>query len=84
MALTLKIINEELAKRGHTARLAQGTGYFYFYGGEAKAWLDQTVKVAKVNHLTLEEWMSNFDRLKTLNERIMSSSKSPSRTTSRK
>ena len=71
MVLTLKIINEELARLGHTARLAQGTGYFYFYGGEAADWMDQTVRVATLNNLTLEEWIGNFQRLKKLNAEIM-------------
>ena len=71
MALTLRIVNEELAKRGHTARLGKGTGYFYFYGGEAADWLDQTVRVGTLNNLTLEEWIGNFQRLKKLNAEIM-------------
>jgi hypothetical protein len=29
----------ELAKRGYTAPLAKGTGYFYFQFGEAACWL---------------------------------------------
>ena len=33
-------------RRGHTARLEKGRGYFYFHLGEAAAWLDRTVKVA--------------------------------------
>jgi hypothetical protein len=40
MPLTLKIINAELAKRGHKARLERGSGYFYFWTGEAADWLD--------------------------------------------
>jgi len=45
--LTLKIINTELAKRGLTAELARGDGYFYFLGGEALDWLDRTVRVPR-------------------------------------
>ena len=45
MGLTLKSINAELAKRGHTAMLVKGDGYFYFRGGEASDWLDKTVTV---------------------------------------
>ena len=41
MRLMLKAINDELAKRGHTARLAKASGYFYFEGGEAEEWLDR-------------------------------------------
>jgi hypothetical protein len=35
MRLTLKAVNEELAKRGHQARLEKGDGYFYFWSGDA-------------------------------------------------
>jgi hypothetical protein len=33
MRLHLKVINDELAKLGHTARITKGPGYFYFEGG---------------------------------------------------
>jgi len=70
MPLTLKAINAELAKRGHTARLENGNGYFYFFGGEAAAWLDGTVQVPKVSSLTLEQWVEEFDKLKKRNAEI--------------
>jgi hypothetical protein len=69
--LTLKSINEELAKRGHTARLAKGSGYFYFKFGEAADWLDSTVDAPTVSSLTLAEWISEFERLKKLNAEII-------------
>ncbi len=71
MRLNLKIINDELAKRGHTARLEKGDGYFYFQLGEAADWLDRTVGVRTINSLTLKEWMQEFGRLKELNAQIM-------------
>ena len=36
MALTLKAVNVELAKHGHKAQLANGGGYFCFWGGGAQ------------------------------------------------
>ena len=71
MPLTLKTINEGLAKLGYKARLARGTGYCYFFGGEAADWLDNTVRVSALSNLTLEDWIGNFERLRKLNERIM-------------
>jgi hypothetical protein len=72
MRLTIKTINDELAKRGHTARLAKAaSGYFYFQGGEAADWLDRTVNVPTVNSLTLPEWMAEFERLRKVNVEIM-------------
>jgi hypothetical protein len=49
MRLTLKSINEELAKRGHTARVAKARSYFYFQFAEAADWLDRTVNVPTVS-----------------------------------
>jgi hypothetical protein len=71
MRLTLKAINAELAKKGHTARLAKGGGYFYFQFGEVADWLDRIVRVPTVNSLTLKEWLDEYQRLKKLNMEIM-------------
>ena len=71
MRLTLKSINDELAKGGYTARLAKGDGYFYFHFGEVADWLDRTVRVPTVNSLTLKQWMDEYQRLKKLNAEIM-------------
>jgi site-specific recombinase len=76
MKLHLNIVNEELARLGHTALLAKGQGYFYFRSGEAEGWFDNAVKVRKINSLTLKQWIAEFRRLKDLNERIMRTAKS--------
>ena len=55
MRITLKAINDELARRGVTERLARASGYFYFEFGEAAGWLDRTVRVPTVNALTLDQ-----------------------------
>ena len=68
--VTLKAINDELARRGHHARLEKASGYFYFFGGEATDWLDRTVRVTTVNALTLEQWVAEFKRLKNVNQQI--------------
>jgi hypothetical protein len=73
--LTLKIVNDELARRGHHTRLEKGSGYFYFLGGEAAEWLDRTVSVRKINSMTLKEWVEEFRRLKALNEQILRTAK---------
>src|SRR6516225_5149237 len=54
MRITLKAINDELARRGVTERLARASGYFYFEFGEAAGWLDRTVRVPTVNALALD------------------------------
>ena len=71
MRLNLKIVNDELAKRRHTARLEKGVGYFYFHLGEAAQWLDCAVRVRKINSRTLKQWIEEFRRLRALNEQIL-------------
>ena len=74
-ALTLKVVNDELARRGYSARLEKASGYFYFFGGEAADWLDRTVGVRTIHGLTLKQWIEEFRRLKALNEQIMRTGK---------
>lgn len=69
--LTLKAINDELLRRGHSARQEKAGDYFYFCGGEATDWLDRTVPRTTVNALTLDQWVQEFKRLKKLNQEIM-------------
>jgi hypothetical protein len=69
--VTLKAINDELARLGYASRLAKGGGYFYFQFGEAGDWLDCTVAVPKISSHSLEEWIAEFRRLKKLNDQLM-------------
>jgi len=71
MRLTQKAITAELHRLGHEARLERGDGYFYFIGLDPSAWLDKTVKVARVSSLTLEQWVAEYERLKKLNEEVL-------------
>jgi hypothetical protein len=73
MRVTLKTVNDRLAELGYDARLEKGDGYFYFSGGEAMDWLDQTVKVPILSSLTLDQWVDEFRRLKKLNEGMLRS-----------
>lgn len=85
MRITLKTINDELARRGQTARLAKASsGYFYFEGGEAAEWLDRTVNVATVNSLSVPEWIAEFERLKKVNGEILDGAKTGTPTPKRK
>jgi hypothetical protein len=72
--LTLKAINEELAKRRVGARLAKGDGYFYFSGGEASDWLGKTVNAPSLSSLSLEQWITELERLTKLNAEILKAS----------
>ena len=75
MRLALKTVNDELARRGHTAVLAKGDGYFYFTTGDTADWLDRTVRVRTINSLTLKQWLAEFRRLRDLNARILRTAK---------
>jgi len=68
--ITLKAVNEELARNGFNAALAKGDGYFYFTSGEAVDWLDNTVRVATLSTLNLADWVGEFLRLRDLNSQI--------------
>jgi hypothetical protein len=45
--LTLKTVNDELARLGRQERLAKAGNYFLFTGGAADEWLDRTVGVLR-------------------------------------
>jgi hypothetical protein len=69
--VTLKAVNDELAKRGHHARLEKASGYFYFWTEDAADWIDRTVPVATLSALTLDEWVREYLRLKKLDAEMM-------------
>ena len=50
--VTLKAVNDELARRGHHARLEKASGYFYFWSEDSADWIDRTVRVATLKSLT--------------------------------
>ena len=68
--VTLKSVNDELARLGYTARLARASGYFYFQSGEAEDWLDRTVRVPTLQSLTLEQWIEQFRLLREKNQEL--------------
>jgi hypothetical protein len=73
--VTIKAVNDELARLGHQARLEKASGYFYFCTGDAADWIDRTVRVEKISALTLEQWIAEYKRLKKVNAEMMRSPK---------
>lgn len=69
--VTLKTVNDALAKAGHGARLMKASGYFYFEGGEAASWIDKAVYTPTVGSRTLEQWLEEFDRLQKVNRDLL-------------
>jgi hypothetical protein len=65
--VTLKAVNDELARRGHHARLEKGSGYFYFWSEDSADWIDRTVRVATLNSLTLDQGVGEYLWLKKVN-----------------
>ena len=65
--VTLNAVNDELARRGHHARLEKASGYFYFWSEDSADWLDRTVRVATLKSLTLDQWVGEYLWLKKVN-----------------
>ena len=61
--VTRKMVNDALRARGRDESLREGNGYFYFGGGEAVNWLSSSVMVKRISDLTLDQWLSEFDKL---------------------
>ena len=75
MRVTIKTINDELAKKGLTAELKKGDGYFYFEGGETRDWINRIVPAKTVGSHSLDEWMREFERLKKINQDLFKPSR---------
>jgi hypothetical protein len=69
--ITLKTVDDELARRGYTVRLAKGSGYFYFQFGEAADWPDRSVSVSTVSSQAVDSWIEEFQRLQQLKTQII-------------
>jgi len=69
--VTLKAVNDELARRGYHARLEKASSYFYFWTEDAADWIDRTVRVEKISALTLDQWVAEYVRLKKLNAELV-------------
>ena len=57
---TLAKINQEIAARGGSELLVKGNGYYYFCEGNASQWQDTMVIVNRLNELTIEEWVAEW------------------------
>ena len=55
--VTLKAVNDELARRGHHARLKKGSGYSTSGREDAADWIDRTVREPTLNTPTLKRWI---------------------------
>jgi hypothetical protein len=69
--VTLNAVNDELARRGHHARLEKASGYFYFWSADSADWIDRTVRVATLKSLTLDQWVGEYLWLKRVNAEMI-------------
>ena len=69
--VTLKTVNDALAKQNHGARLFKASGYFYFDSGEAAGWIDKAVYAPTVGSRTVAQWLEEFDRLEKVNRDLL-------------
>jgi hypothetical protein len=56
---------------GTNARPEKASGYFYFWSEDSADWIDRTVRVEALNELTLEQWVAEYLRLKSVNAELM-------------
>jgi hypothetical protein len=61
---TVYAVNRELKRLGETPRLRAGRGYYYF-DGDAIAWPSSSVYVCYSDDLTVEQWLAEYNVLKT-------------------
>lgn len=61
--LTLKQVNSKIAELGFKAELVKGEGYFYFIGDDVDLCYSTSVGVYRLNHLSMEDWLSEIKGL---------------------
>jgi len=63
-------INKALKIAGYEGyKLVRGKGYFYFIGNDSMFWETSSVYVYRLDELTIQQWVDNFEILKTEYER---------------
>lgn len=62
--LTIKSVNAAIVAKGIKAEIVKGNGYFWFCGDDVQFATSTSVDaVCAINHLTLEQWMSELDTI---------------------
>lgn len=59
--ITTATVNRAIAERGGKEILINGKGYFYFWEGDAPDWQSSSVYVCRLNDLTLEQWIAEWE-----------------------
>lgn len=69
--VTLKTVNDALAKHARGTELMKASGYFYFDGGVAASWIDKAVYAPTIGSRTVAQWLEEFDRLEKVNRDLL-------------
>ena len=59
--LTLPSLNKLICEKYQNVCLFRGEGYFYFVYDDGAKYVDKSVPVYRINHLTLEQWMAEAE-----------------------
>lgn len=63
--ITIKTVNNAIKKLdGGVGTLVKGEGYFYFFPEKNENWDTHSVMVYKINDLTLERWLEEYEEFK--------------------
>lgn len=66
--ITIAQINTAIENLGGKERLVCGKFCYYFADGDAAKWPSSSVPVFRLNHWTLEEWITEYKQLKAAYE----------------
>lgn len=60
MKATTKSVNAALKAAGYDAEIANGGGYWYFFGPDADHFFQQGIYTQRISDLTVEQWVEEF------------------------
>lgn len=67
--VTLRSVSAAIAAAGGAETLERGSGYFYFADGSSAHWPQTAVYVNRLRALTVEQWVDEWRRLRSADER---------------
>ena len=56
-----RTVNAALKAKGYKAEIANGGGYWYFYGPDADHFDEQGVYIMYIGRQTVEQWVADFE-----------------------
>jgi len=65
--MKIQTVTKKLKELGFTDELFKGKDYFYFWGDDASTWYSSSVYVTRLNELTLDQWIEEYNTLRKSN-----------------